>query len=506
MPNDGMPDPVEDLIEEDFSVEAYEPPITDIEEVRRGNGGDRVPPHSIELEQQVLGAMLLSRGAIAKMSAMLDVQAFYRGRHRHIFTAITELHDEGTPADIPLIADRLDRIGVLDECGGLPYLADIAEATGTSVNVEHHARMVIEKAIRRKTISLASQLVTDSYESGDDIFTSLEEFESELFQMAERPDGGHYKPLGADMDAALERIEKRIAGVQPEIVTGWDSIDRHLWIQPGNLITIAANTGAGKTVWLENLAMNIAATGRPVGFFSLEMSRIEHQVRMVKCIARVPVRFGVEIAFGERQRLRDAAEELKTLPIFIDDCTTLTPAMLVAKARRMVHEKKIGVIIIDYVQIMTYAGKAENEAIRLGMFTQAIKRLAGELSIPIFIASQLNRENEKTNRKPTLHDLRGSGSLEEDSDVVAFIHGPPRGSEDPIRLFMLEKQRDGESRHIKLRFIGKYHRFDEMTDVEVEDVDIPAPEEDYPPDDMTDLPFDVPTPPNERAEQNDMFQ
>ena len=456
-----------------------EGPITDIEEVRRGNGGDRVPPHSVELEQQVLGAMLLSRQAISKAVAMLDQQAFYRGRHRHIFTAILRLYEGGKPADIPLIADELDKQGVLEECGGLPYLADIAEATGTSVNVEHHGRMILEKAVRRKTISLASQLVTDSFESGDDIFTSLEEFEHELFGLAEgRWQSGfsHIEPI---MHRAYERIEtvSQHEGEVTGVPSGFDRLDQlTAGFQPGELIIIAARPGMGKTAFVLNVARNMAVQYRlPVGVFSLEMSSEAVAQRLLCMESRVD---GQAVRTGRLNeplwnRLSKAVTSLTNAPVFIDDTPGLTPLEIRAKARRLVHEHSAQMIIVDYLQLMQVTNRRDNRALEVGEMSQSLKGLAKDLGIPVIACSQVTREVEKRgDTRPKLSDLRESGSIEQDADVVAFVHRPEyykilqddQGrSLEGVAEIIVEKQRNGPTGKVYLRWFDKYGLFEPLS-------------------------------------------
>jgi len=471
---------VNDAFTGGYPVQQYpdDGPVTDIEEVQRGSGGTRVPPHNVDIEQQVLGAMLLSRQAISKALAIVDEQAFYRGRHRHIYQAIARLYEAGEPVDLTLLADELEKMGVLEECGGVAYLGDIATATGSSVNVEHHARLLLEKAVRRKTISLASQLVTDSYESGDDIFESLEQFESELFSLAEGRLQTGFRHIEPIMHTAYEKIEtvSRHEGEVTGVPSGFQRFDElTAGFQPGELIVIAARPGMGKTAFILNLTRNAAVQYRlPVGIFSLEMSSEAVAQRLLCMEARVD---GQSVRTGRLSeplwnRLSRAVTTLTNAPIFIDDTPAISPLEVRAKARRLVHEHNAQMIIVDYLQLMRVTRRYDNRALEVGEISQSLKALAKDLRIPVIAVSQVTREVEKRgDTRPKLSDLRESGSIEQDADVVGFVHRPEYykimqddegRSLEGVAEIILEKQRNGPTGKVYLRWFDKYGLFEPL--------------------------------------------
>lgn len=480
-----------------------EPMQTGVDEQPPESGGDRVPPHSLELEMNVLGAMLLSRQAVSKMSAMIDETAFYRGRHQQIFKAVVGLFESQSAIDLPLIAEALERKGILEECGGTAYLADVAASVGTSVNCGHHAKLLLEKSARRKLIALASQAVTEGYESGDNIYESLEILERELFELAHKKTKS-YKSVGADIAEAYALLEDRIDGKRPEFITGWENIDKVLEIYPGSVNCIAADTGCGKSTFLMNLATYLAGEGKPVGWFSLEMKRPQIQKRLIKSIAQVAVDFDKKLPGGLITSLGRACTTLESLPIYIDDSGGLSPREISARIRRMVHEKGVRTIIFDYIQLVSIPGYKGTRADEIGAFTSLMKQLATELNIPFFVASQLNRESSKQGRPPELHDLLGSGDIERDCDTVSFIWGKrvPDNAKDVgsgrDMLFFIKKQRDGENATLKLRFIGNCHTF--KVRYGGEDTDGPT-DADVPDEPPYLTPVEVERPHNEAAEK-----
>lgn len=417
-------------------------PVTDIEEYRQSSGGsERVPPHSIDLEMQVLGAMLLSGQAADKAASIVDRQSFYRNRHREVFDAIMALKKQNTPADISLVVDELERRGVLEECGGAAYIGDIARAVGTSVNVEYHARQLLEKSIRRKTIALATQAITDMYESSDEAHTIVEAMNSQLLQLAKMKDS-RIVQIGNNIDAAWREIQLHAKGEHAGIPTGWPQLDKWLHLRNGTLNIIAAYTGNGKSAWLSQLALNAARRGDAVGIFSLEMGVIEHQQRMMKQLSREKVPFGKHDTVNW-DKLKEAKKRLAELPIYMDDSPDVGPLQIRARASKMYAEHKIKLLIIDYAQLITVS-EAENRNLAVTEVVKALKQLARELNIPVVAASQLKR-TMTSNEYPTLDKLRESGAIEHTSDSVFFLWRP-KPKDDTTRFsFIIAKQRHGVS-------------------------------------------------------------
>jgi len=450
-------------------------PVTDIEEVNR-SATERILPHSIELEQQVLGAMMLSRQAVSKVAALLDRQVFYRGRHREIFDAIVRLYENGQPADLALMAEELARKGVLEECGGPAYLADIAASVGTSANVEYHARLLVEKAVRRRTITLSSKLAADCYDATGDIYENLERFEHELFSLAERrwQEGfSHIEPI---MHRTYERIERvsRHQGEVTGVPTGYPHLDTlTAGLQPGELVVVAARPGMGKTAFVLNIARHAGVDKHlPLGVFSLEMSSESVAQRLLCMEGRVDsqaVRTG-RLDDAMWNRLSKAVTSLTNSPIFIDDSPSLSPLEVRAKSRRLVHEHNAQLIIVDYLQLMRLPYRVDNRAVEVGEISQSLKALAKDLRIPIVAVSQVTRDVEKRgDTRPRLSDLRESGSIEQDADVVMFVHRPEYynilqddegRSLEGVAEIVVEKQRNGPTGRVTLRWDNKYGRFD----------------------------------------------
>lgn len=443
--------------------------------------GERVPPHSTELEQQVLGAMLLSKQAITRVDAILDETDFFRSRHLLIYRAICKMYGETRPVDLPLLADELERMGVLEECGGTSYLANVAACVGTWVNAEHHAKLVFEKAVRRKASASADQLIANNYDHTRDVFDDLYAFEQELSRIVENRTVRDYKPVGVEVDEAYTLIEQEASGKIIGLPTGFHNVDRIIGgFRPGQLIVVAARPGHGKTSWGMNVAANIAIRQNiPVGVFSLEMSRLELVQRLIKSEARITVKdrkgYYPPTEAGWR-KLAHAATMVREAPIFIDDTGGQKPLHIRTSAARMVRERGVQIIIVDYLQLIRSVSNLQNNALEIGEITKALKTAAKDLGIPILLNSQLNREIEKrTDPRPMLSDLRGSGSIEEDADIVMFPFRPaafePEGTprwkqykeEGKLNEAMLrtEKHRGGDIGDAPMIWHAGYTRFDD---------------------------------------------
>jgi len=452
-------------------------PPGDVEELPRPSG-ERVSPHSIAMEQQVLGAMMLSRQAISRVVALLDRQAFYRGRHREIFDAITRLYESGQPVDLPLLIQELERKGTLSECGGPAYLADIAASVGTSANVEYHARQLLELAVRRRTIALSAKLTVDSYDTSGDIYQTLERFEHDLFGLAEhrwREGFVHIEPI---MHRTYERIEtvSKHQGDVTGVPSGFDHLDAlTAGFQRGELIIIASRPGMGKTALVLNIARNAAIRHRqPVGIFSLEMSAEAVAQRLLCAESHIDgqlVRTG-RLGDAMWNRLSKAVATLTNAPIYIDDSPSLSPLEVRAKARRLVHEHSAQVLIVDYLQLMRLPYRLEGRAQEVAEISQSLKALAKDLDIPVIACSQVTREVEKRgDTRPKLSDLRESGSIEQDADVVMFVHRPEyykilqdeQGrSLEGVAEILVEKQRNGPTGKVLLRWFDKFGLFEPL--------------------------------------------
>ncbi|HOF61870.1 MAG TPA: replicative DNA helicase [Candidatus Latescibacteria bacterium] len=439
-------------------------------------GAERVLPHSILLEQQVLGAMMLNRQAVSKVVSMLDRNAFYRGRHRLVFDACVRLYEADQPADLPLVIQELTRKGELAEAGGAEYVADIAASVGTSTNVEYHAQQILELAVRRRTIALSSELINSAYDTTGTIYDNLERFENDLFKLAEnrwREGFSHIEPI---MHRTYERIEKVSTrkGEVTGVPSGFAALDEMTaGFQKSELIIVAARPGMGKTALVLNMARNAALQHKlPVGIFSLEMSAESVAQRLLCAEAHVDGQLVRRGRLNEHMwnRLSKAVTTLANAPIYIDDSAALSPLEVRAKARRLVHEHSVQLIIVDYLQLMRVPGHREGRAQEVAVISQALKALAKDLDIPIIACSQVTREVEKRGEfRPRLSDLRESGSIEQDADVVIFVHRPEyykithdeQGRNvEGLAEILLEKQRNGPTGKIELRWTDKFGLFE----------------------------------------------
>ncbi len=429
----------------------------------------RVPPHNLELEMNVLGAMMLSRKAIIAVSDILDAQSFYRGKHRHIFESIMWLYNDGKPVDLVTLSSFLDRVGKLEECGGMAYLADIASAAGSSVNAATHAEMLAELSTRRKTIALGEQMVKDSYEGAQDTFAMLADYNAEMFNLISKRKA-EYQQIGTDIDKAWEELERESQGRIIGVPTGWPAMDKFVHFRAGSLSTIAGESGHGKSVFLANIACNAAKRGIPVAIFSLEMTIDEYQARMIKHLARTAVKFGGNLDEPAWRRLKVAKESLAKLPIYFDGTTGISPEVFRARCQKMAYEHQVGLVVVDYLQLMRVPGN-EPLRIKIGMCTGMMKQVAKELNIPVVTASQFRKKGQDGTTRRTADDLAESKSIETDSDVIIILKsGEQSESQRKMREQNVEawivKQRNGvDDFRLKMFWYKAHMTFDCIEDL-----------------------------------------
>jgi replicative DNA helicase len=450
-----------------------------------GRSEARLMPHSVEMEQLVLGAMILNKPAISRAISVLGGgDAFYRARHGDIYRAIARLYERDVIVDVAILAEELERNSVLEECGGLAYLADIAGNAGTSANVEYHSKLITDHWLRRKLIGLSNSLQVECYESPDDVESILGKFEDQMFKLSDdRPDEG-FAPLEKILHRAYAHIE-RVSKHDGEVIgipSGYTQLDRlTAGFQRSELIIVAARPGMGKTSFILNIARNAAVNFRhPVGIFSLEMSAESVAQRLLCMEGKVgsqSVRTG-NLESSDWKRLGSAVSTLANAPIFIDDSPNLTPLEIRAKGRRLVHEHNAQLIMVDYLQLMRMAGKHDNRAQEVAEISRSLKALSKDLDIPIIACSQVTREVEKRgDTRPKLSDLRESGSIEQDADVVMFVHRPEYYKQDEddsgrslqgIAEIIVEKQRNGPTGSLYLHWGSAFAIFDENLPEEFE--------------------------------------
>ncbi|HEX6091453.1 MAG TPA: replicative DNA helicase [Gemmatimonadales bacterium] len=435
----------------------------------------RAAPWSAEAEQAVLGAMLLDQDAALRASELLDDSMFYREAHRRLYRAMAALTERRTVIDHITLRDELMRRGELDAAGGLEYLAELVDAVPTAANLEFHARIVKDKAILRRLIEGATAIVTEAYDGKATAGELLDSAESRIFQISQQRGDEGFTRIKEMLWPTMERIEtlqksgKAITGV-PSGFTDLDSLTSGF--QPSELVIVAARPSMGKTAFCLNVASNAALEGQGVAIFSLEMSKESLVHRMLTAMARVDsqrVRQGSLRDFDFTQLAR-AAGILQSCPIWIDDTPALTLLEMRSKARRLKAENDIRLVVVDYLQLMRSPEYSENRVQEISDISRSLKALARELEIPVIALSQLSRASEQRGgeRKPILSDLRDSGAIEQDADLVLFIHRPEYydredESKRGVAEVMLSKNRNGPTGDVQLRFSREYTRFDNFS-------------------------------------------
>jgi replicative DNA helicase len=435
----------------------------------------RSAPWSNEAEQAVLGAMLLDQDAALRATETLTDSMFYREAHRRLFRAMVVLTERRIVIDHVTLRDELMRRGELDAAGGLEYLAELVDAVPTAANLEFHARIVKDKAILRRLIESATAIVTEAYDARAVASDLLDSAEGRIFQIAQQRGVEGFTRIKEMLWPTMERIEtlqksgKAITGVP----SGFIELDALTsGFQPSELVIVAARPSMGKTAFVLNVAANAALDGQGVALFSLEMSKEALVHRLLTSMARVDsqrVRHGKLRDFDFTQLAR-AAGLLQSCPIWIDDQPALTLLQMRSKARRLKAEYDIRLIVVDYLQLMRSPEYSENRVQEISDISRTLKALARELEIPVVALSQLSRASEQRGgeRKPILSDLRDSGAIEQDADLVIFIHRPEYydredESKRGVAEIMLSKNRNGPTGDIQLRFSREYTRFDNLS-------------------------------------------
>ena len=435
----------------------------------------KLPPQHIEAEQSILGGILIENEAINRVMEILDADDFYRDAHRRIFNALINLSERDEPADLITLTNELRKIDQLDSIGGASYLASLIDSVPTAANIEYYARIVKEKAILRKLIQTSTEIITQSYEDRGDVEGFLDEAERSIFEISEKRVRPSFYPIREIVKQSFTTIEKLFK--KKEAVTGVPSgfkeLDRMTaGFQPSDLIIIAGRPSMGKTAFCLDVA-EYAAIGNkiPVAIFSLEMSKEELVIRMLCSQANVE---GTRLRTGylnesDWPKLTIAAGNLSDAPIYIDDTAALSALELRAKARRLKSEYGLGMVIVDYLQLMRGRSRVESRQQEISEISRSLKALAKELTIPVIAVSQLSRKTEeRTGNKPQLSDLRESGAIEQDADLILFIYrdevynrsedNPNRGKAEVI----IGKQRNGPIGKIDLAFLDKFTTFKDL--------------------------------------------
>lgn len=443
----------------------------------------RLPPHSIEAEQSVLGGLLLNNRTWEDIADIVSEDDFYRLDHRLIWTAISDLVKQDKPADALTVIDTLKQRGQLEEAGGPSYLASLSNSVASAANIRHYADMVRDRAVLRRLIGVSEEIANDAFNAqGRSVNEVLDAAEARMFQIAE--DNGKKKKDFQDLTTLVGAVFKRVdelydRGNQSEVTgvsTGFIDIDKMTaGLHDGDLIILAARPSMGKTAFALNIAENVAVKQElPVAVFSMEMGAEQLVARMISSTGRIDqqnMRTG-RLTEDELLRLSDAMLKMQGKPLFIDETPALNPFELRARARRLSRQNgKLGLIVIDYLQLMTGANpnSRENRATEVGEISRALKALAKELKCPVIALSQLSREVEKRqDKRPMMSDLRESGSIEQDADVIIFIHRDDRNNPDTDRKgiadIVIGKQRNGPIGDVTLAFHHEYTKFDNFYD------------------------------------------
>ncbi|HLV45433.1 MAG TPA: replicative DNA helicase [Flavobacterium sp.] len=444
----------------------------------------KLPPQAIDLEEAVLGAMMIDKKGVDETIDILTPEAFYKESHQYIFDAIKKLFDDNEPIDLLAVSNQLRKDGKLELAGGDYYLVELTQKVSSSAHVEYHARIILEKHIQRSLIRISSEIIEDSYDETTDVFELLDKAESKLYDVTQgnlKRNSETAQDLVAQAKKRIEEIGKRegLSG----LATGFHKLDALTsgW-QPSDLIIIAARPGMGKTAFVLSMARNIAIDGgQGVAVFSLEMSSVQLITRLISAetgLGSEKLRTG-RLEEHEWKQLNVKVKDLEKAPLYIDDTASLSIFDLRAKARRLKSQHDIKLIIVDYLQLMT-AGNSNNKGggnreQEISTISRNLKALAKELDIPVIALSQLSRavETRGPSKRPLLSDLRESGAIEQDADIVSFIYRPeyykieewddeeasPTAGQAE---FIVAKHRNGGLDNIRLKFIGKYGKFDNL--------------------------------------------
>ncbi len=435
---------------------------------------ERVPPQSAEAEMAVLGSMLMDEEAVPAALELLEPASFYREAHRKVFQAMASLFHRQKPVDLLTVSEELKSQGQLEGVGGASYLTSLATVVPTAANIQHYARIVREKAVLRTLIASATRIVGDCYENQEDVDGLLDRAEQMLFEIAHRAGDEQAVWLKEMLTSSIETIERLYQ--RKEMVTGLPTGLHDLdvmtaGLQPSELIIVAGRPSMGKSAMAACIAEHAAVVERvPVAIFSLEMAKEQLVHRMLCAHARVDVhkaRTGF-LAQADWPRLTNAAGKLSEAPVLIDDSPGLSALELRAKARRMKSQHRIGLVIVDYLQMMRGSFRAENRQQEIADISKSLKALAKELHLPVIAVSQLSRAPEqRDNRRPQLSDLRESGSLEQDADVVLLLfreelYNPTEENRGKAEL-IIAKQRNGPVGSLFLAFLREFTRFESLS-------------------------------------------
>lgn len=433
----------------------------------------RIPPHSIEAEQSVLGAMILDREAINIAVEMIKPEDFYKEAHREIFEAILNLYNKNEPVDLITLAEELKRRGTLENIGGVTYLADLSSGVATTANTKYYCKIIEEKSTLRKLIKSCNEIILKSYENLEEVNAIIEQAEKSIFDITLGKQREGFAPINEVLLKSFSKIEERAASQNPitGITTGFIDLDYKLsGLQRSDLILVAARPSMGKTAFALNLATNAALKGgAKVAIFSLEMSKEQLVQRMISATAHVDLQKIISGRLSEDEWIQiiNAMGPLSQAQIFIDDTAAISLMEMKAKCRRLKIEKGLDLILIDYLQLMQSERRHENRQQEISAISRGLKALAKELECPVVALSQLSRAPElRSDHRPILSDLRESGAIEQDADVVLFLYRDeyynPDTDKKNIGEVIIAKHRNGPTGSVELVFKKEFTKFVNM--------------------------------------------
>jgi len=455
----------------------------------------KLPPQVLELEEAVLGAMMIDKKGVDDVIDILQPDAFYKEAHRHIFEAILQLFTETQPIDLLTVSTQLKKNGKLELAGGDFYLIQLTQKIASSAHIEFHSRIILQKFIQRSLIRISSEIIEASYDESADVFDLLDQAESKLYEVTQ----GNIKRSSETAQSLVLQAKKRIEEIAGKeglsgVETGFTNLDKLTsgW-QPSDLIIIAARPAMGKTAFVLSMARNIAIDfGHPVALFSLEMASVQLITRLISSetgLSSEKLRTG-KLEPHEWEMLSTKVKNLEKAPLFIDDTPSLSIFDLRAKCRRLVSQHGIKIVIVDYLQLMTAGGNNKgggNREQEISTISRNLKALAKELNVPVIALSQLSRavETRGSSKRPLLSDLRESGAIEQDADIVSFLYRPeyykidewddeeasPTAGQAEI---MIAKHRNGGIENVRLKFLGHLGKFDNLDDFSGSYDDLPS--------------------------------
>jgi replicative DNA helicase len=437
----------------------------------------RLPPQSVEAEQAVLGGLMLAPEAFDRIADKLEERDFYRRDHQLIYRAIRELAEKSRPYDAVTLGEWFESQGLAEQVAGGAYLVELASGTPSAANITAYADIVRDKSILRQLIEVGTGIVNDGFQpEGRESNEILAKAEQEVFAIAEAGTRGRadFVPVNRAMAEAFDVLQKRYetGGGITGLPTGYTEFDEMTaGLQPTDLLILAARPSMGKTTLALNMAEYAAMkTRKAVAVFSMEMSASQLALRLISSVGRVNatrLRTG-ELEDEDWSRVHSAIRLLRDAKVFIDDTPALSPEVLRSKARRLKREHDLGLIMIDYLQLMAVPGNNENRATEISEISRSLKALAKELNVPVIALSQLNRSLEtRTDKRPVMADLRESGAIEQDADVIVFIYrdeyyNKENSTDKGLAEIIIGKQRNGPTGSFKLKFFGEYTRFDNL--------------------------------------------